>query len=66
MEKRIYTVVEITKLITISLERSFSSICVEGELSDCVVHGSGHCYFTLKDGSSSDGGRWQRRSAPFV
>ncbi|MDA3797547.1 MAG: exodeoxyribonuclease VII large subunit [Kiritimatiellae bacterium] len=53
MEKRIYTVVEITKLITISLERSFSSICVEGELSDCVVHGSGHCYFTLKDGSEA-------------
>jgi len=53
MEKRVYSVVEITKLITISLERSFSSICVEGELSDCVVHSSGHCYFTLKDGNNA-------------
>jgi len=53
MEKRVYSVIEITKLITISLERSFSSICVEGELSDCVVHSSGHCYFNLKDGSNA-------------
>jgi exodeoxyribonuclease VII large subunit len=53
MEKRVYSVIEITKLITISLERSFSSICVEGEISDCVVHSSGHCYFTLKDGNSA-------------
>lgn len=53
MEKRVYTIVELTKLISISLERSFSSVCVEGELSDCIVHSSGHCYFTLKDGNAA-------------
>src|SRR5437868_10746666 len=27
-------------------------IWVQGEVSDCKTYPSGHCYFTLKDGSS--------------
>lgn len=35
------------------LETTFEYVSVEGELSRITKHGSGHIYFTLKDGSSS-------------
>src|ERR1700686_2031706 len=31
------------------LEKRFSSVWVEGEISNFRAHGSGHWYFTLKD-----------------
>lgn len=35
------------------LEETFLSVCVEGEISNLVIHTSGHIYFTLKDSLSS-------------
>lgn len=44
-----YTVSEITRLIKITLEDSFYSVWIEGEISGFKRHSSGHFYFTLKD-----------------
>lgn len=35
------------------LEETFLSVYVEGEISNLVIHTSGHIYFTLKDSQSS-------------
>ena len=43
------TVSELTEHIRACLEGSFSSVCVEGELSNCRPASSGHLYFSLKD-----------------
>jgi len=43
------TVSELTDLIRCRLEEHFSSVIVEGELSNCRPASSGHLYFSLKD-----------------
>jgi len=43
------TVSELTENIRSCLEGSFSTVCVEGELSNCRPASSGHLYFSLKD-----------------
>jgi len=43
------TVSELTELIRCRLEEHFSSVTVEGELSNCRPASSGHLYFSLKD-----------------
>ncbi|MFA5143242.1 MAG: exodeoxyribonuclease VII large subunit [Candidatus Omnitrophota bacterium] len=48
-EKHIYTVSELTKYVRGILEDSFPSVWVEGEISNFVLHSSGHMYFSLKD-----------------
>ena len=50
MEK--LSVSELTDLIRANLEGAFSSIIVEGELSNCRPSSTGHLYFTLKDANS--------------
>ena len=52
MEKHIYTVTEITRNIRQVLETNFSSLWVEGEVSNVRAPSSGHLYFTLKDAES--------------
>ncbi len=47
-----YTVTELTANIRTSLERTFSDIWVEGEVSNVATPNSGHVYFTLKDDKS--------------
>ncbi|MGB5325724.1 MAG: exodeoxyribonuclease VII large subunit [Pseudomonadales bacterium] len=49
MESKIYTVSELNRLARGALEKDFSGIAVEGEISDLLLHRSGHWYFTLKD-----------------
>lgn len=49
MQKKIYTVTEITKEIKGILEESFPSVWVEGEISNYTLHSSGHRYFSMKD-----------------
>lgn len=51
-EKHIYTVSELTKYIRQIIENSFPHIWVEGEISNFVLHSSGHMYFSLKDAGS--------------
>jgi exodeoxyribonuclease VII large subunit len=52
LERRIYTVSELTSGIRGLLETAFGEIWVEGEISNCKIWNSGHMYFTLKDGSA--------------
>jgi exodeoxyribonuclease VII large subunit len=47
------TVSELTERIRASLEGAFSSVVVEGELSNCRPSSTGHLYFTLKDQGAS-------------
>jgi exodeoxyribonuclease VII large subunit len=49
MQKKIYTVTEITKEIKGILEESFPTVWVEGEISNYILHSSGHRYFSMKD-----------------
>jgi len=44
-----YTVTAITRMIKASLEESFDSVWIEGEISNYLHHSSGHRYFNLKD-----------------
>lgn len=52
-EKHIYSVSELTKYIRVIIEDSFPGVWVEGEISNFVLHTSGHMYFTLKDAGST-------------
>jgi exodeoxyribonuclease VII large subunit len=49
MPEKIYTVTEITREIKSILEENFPNVWVEGEISNYVLHSSGHRYFSLKD-----------------
>ncbi len=51
-DKKIYTVSEITRDISQLLEGAFSRVWVEGEVSNFILHTSGHCYLSLKDAES--------------
>lgn len=48
-ERRPLTVSELTGAVRKSLESRFSSVWVEGEISNFKAHSSGHWYFTIKD-----------------
>ncbi len=52
LEPLALTVSEITRRIKHSLESSFGSVVVQGEISNLKRHTSGHIYFTLKDEAS--------------
>ena len=49
LEPLALTVTEITRRIKHSLESSFASVVVQGQISNFKKHTSGHVYFTLKD-----------------
>lgn len=51
--RRTYTVSEITAEIAGRLEREFSFVWVEGEISGLRTPSSGHIYFSLKDDAAS-------------
>lgn len=46
-----YSVSQITKKISglISADTTLSGVAIEGEVSNCTLHASGHLYFSLKD-----------------
>jgi exodeoxyribonuclease VII large subunit len=50
--EKVYTVTEITREIKGILEQGFPAIWIEGEISNYLLHSSGHRYFTLKDENS--------------
>src|SRR5215203_2261630 len=52
LEPRAQTVSELTSDIKVALEGRFSSVWVEGEITNFHAHGSGHWYFSLSDGKS--------------
>jgi len=49
MQEKIYTVTEITREIKGILEENFPAVWVEGEISNYLLHSSGHRYFSLRD-----------------
>ena len=49
MADKVYTVTEITRQIKSLLEAKLSTVWVQGEISNYLLHSSGHRYFTLKD-----------------
>jgi exodeoxyribonuclease VII large subunit len=52
-DRRIWVVRDLVAVLRNSLEREYSDIWVEGEISNFRAHdSSGHLYFTLKDGGS--------------
>ncbi len=48
-ERRIWTVRDLIASVRTQLEREFTDMWVEGEVSNFRAHPSGHLYFTLKD-----------------
>ena len=51
-QRKIYSVRELVGAVRTQVERTFTDIYVEGEISNCRPAESGHLYFTLKDGSA--------------
>ena len=51
-ERRIWTVRDLIASLRTRLEREYTDVWIEGEISNFRAHGSGHLYFTLKDGSA--------------
>ena len=49
IEPPVLTVSELTYAIKNCLEKKFSDITLQGELSNCKLNTSGHLYFSLKD-----------------
>jgi len=52
-DEKIYSVTAITRLIKYTLEESFRSVWIEGEISNYTHHSSGHRYLTLKDDNAT-------------
>ena len=50
--RKVYAVRELVAALRTQVERAFTDIYVEGEISNCRPAESGHLYFTLKDGSA--------------
>lgn len=48
-EAHIFTISQITNAIKLNLEATFPHIWLQGEVSNCKLHTSGHLYFSLKD-----------------
>src|SRR5215471_16717386 len=50
--RRIWTVRDLVATVRTALEREYTDLWVEGEISNFRPSESGHLYFTLKDGDS--------------
>jgi len=48
-EKRIYTVSELNRAVRKVVEDALPGVWVEGEISNFLLHSSGHMYFSLRD-----------------
>jgi exodeoxyribonuclease VII large subunit len=51
-ERRVWVVRDLVAAVRSHLEREYSDVWVEGEISNFRAHDSGHLYFTLKDEAS--------------
>ena len=51
-KRKIYKVIELTRMIKASLEGQFGNVWIEGELSNVRQPASGHYYLTIKDSSA--------------
>lgn len=55
--RRIWTVVDLIAAVRTQLEREYTDVWVEGEISNFRPAESGHLYFTLKEDAAQPGGR---------
>jgi exodeoxyribonuclease VII large subunit len=51
-ERRVWSVRDLVAAVRTHVEREYGDVWVEGEISNFRAPGSGHLYFTLKDGNS--------------
>lgn len=51
-ELPIFTVSQLSHAIKHCLENTFPLVCLQGEISNCKQHSSGHLYFSLKDANA--------------
>ncbi len=51
-QRKIYTVTEVSRRIKDLVEREFTDVWIEGEVSNVRRSAAGHIYFTLKDSSA--------------
>jgi exodeoxyribonuclease VII large subunit len=65
-ERKVLTVTELTKRIKQTLETGFSSVTIEGEISNFRFHSSGHMYFALKDSGATISAVIWRSRVPFL
>lgn len=65
-EPRVWTVGELVRQIRGALERNYSQITIEGEISNWRPAATGHCYFTLKDGAAQLSVVMFRRQASLI
>src|SRR5438309_11416218 len=49
VDRRVWTVRDLVVAVRTRIDREYSDIWVEGEISNFRAHDSGHLYFTLKD-----------------
>lgn len=59
----ILTVSQVTNAIKMCLESAFPTVWLQGEISNCKLHTSGHLYFSLKDASAQIGAVMYRADA---
>jgi len=52
VDRKVFTVSELTRQIKQTLEDEVGHVWVEGEISNFKVYGSGHAYFSLKDANA--------------
>ncbi len=53
MKDRVFSVADLIAEVNKLLGQGFSSIRVEGEITNATTSGRGHCYFTLKDDNAA-------------
>jgi exodeoxyribonuclease VII large subunit len=63
---RVWSVAALVREVRGLVERSYGQVTVEGEISNWRPAGSGHCYFTLKDGDAQLAAVMFRRSASLL
>src|ERR1035438_4376886 len=64
--RKIYPVRELVAAVRTQVERAFTDIYVEGEISNYRPADSGHLYFTLKDGTAQLRGVMWRTQARLL
>lgn len=58
MDVRVWSVSEVNGFIRETIDRTFNSFWMCGEIGNLLIHRSGHVYFTLKDAQSQIKGCW--------
>lgn len=59
------TVTQLSSYLKSYIEKGFFNVCIQGEISGCTRHGSGHTYFSIKDDKATvDAICWRGTAMP--